>query len=93
MIPITSREMILVHALRAATRGPRGTSSPTNYSVWDGEAELRTGLSRDQAVGFAEGLAHVGTAYGGHAYNPVVRCGAFVVWPEERYGEVIGIDE
>jgi hypothetical protein len=83
----------LREALRLATQGDRGGASVCNYSVWDerhdGLFEMENGLSRDEAVGFARGLSRAGILYGGSSYNPIVRCGAFVCWPEDRYGELL----
>lgn len=86
----TPREELLLEALKAATTGARGSASPCNYAVWDGPCVLCDELSKDEAIGFAKGLEYVGLTYNGSIYNPVVRCGAFVVYPEERYGELVG---
>lgn len=84
------REMKLREALRLAT-APRNQIQ--NYSVWQDDYEIESQLSRDEAVGFARGLVHVGLTYNGSMYNPVVRCGDFICWPEDRYGELVGETE
>lgn len=86
----TRREGFLLDALYAATRGKRGTSTPCNYSVYNRGCEIESELSRDEAIGFARGLEAAGMSYGGDFPNPEVRCGAFIVYPEERYGEIVG---
>lgn len=76
-----------VAELRALTRAAQGA----NYEVWDeawsGPVQLAEGLTRDVAIGFAMGLEAAGTTYSGSTYNPIVKCGAMVVWPEARWGE------
>ena len=83
----TARERELVEVLCQLTGGAMGSATPCNYSVWDGGVELESGPSRDSAVGFARGRNSVGALYNGNTCDAHVRCGAMVVWPEERWGE------
>lgn len=92
-VPKTRREKLLYDSMRAATDWPRGSATPLNYSVYDGGRELESDMSRDEAVGFARGLEYVCMTYAGYMYNAVVRCGAFIVYPEDRYGEIVGMPE
>lgn len=83
----TDRERELVGILYQLTRGVKGIMTPFTYSVWDGSVELESGLTRDSAIGFARGRNSVGALYNGNMCDSYVRCGAMVVWPDERWGE------
>lgn len=92
-IPRTDREKMLHEALVAATTGERGSSSVCNYDVYDGGFRVAYDMSKDEAIGFAKGLKAAGANYAGYMSDPEVRCGAFVVYPDDRYGELIGTPE
>ena len=77
---MTPTQVAELRAFVLASEGP-------NHDVWDGEWCAAFGLSRDEAIGFAKGLIASGPTYIGKEYNPVVKLGGIVVWPEDRWGE------
>lgn len=77
-------ERLDVIELRALTRVAHGA----NYEVWSDGLLVEGGISKDVAIGYAMGLSRAGTLYGGGSYDPIVQVNGFIVWPEERWGDI-----